>query len=113
MNPTAEQAAAFAVAAKRLRGDRGAPSVAKGMSERLGFTVPHQSIYQWEDPQGPKPETYDKVKALDDELGAGGELVRLLMPADEVLARLSDLERRAARTEELLDEALRQLPADG
>lgn len=110
MDPTPEQAAAFAAAAKRHRGRRGAPSVAKALTERLGYKVDHQSIYQWEDPNGPKPQTFEKVQALDDELDAGGELISLLMPIDGMAKRISSLEERADRTEALLDDLLRQLP---
>lgn len=113
MDLTPQQAEAFATVARRARGDRPAPEVARGVSKRLGFTVSHQSIYQWEKPGPSKPDSIDKVKALDDELGAGGQLLAIVAPIDEVIAaRFEAVETRLSRQAEQLDRLERLVRGD-
>lgn len=90
MDLTPEQMAAFAETARTCRGERSATDVAKAMTARLGYKVTHQSIYQWEKPGPSKPDSIEKVRALDDELGADGRLLAIVAPMDAATAARFD-----------------------
>lgn len=101
MDPSPEQIAAFGAEARRRRKAAGlsARTVAEAVAASVGTRVEHQDITAWERGQY-GPSSREKAEALDDALGADGDLVALL---DSEEGALSALRREVAELRRLVE----------